>query len=146
PIPGNGWDEALWMINNFQHKALAAKIAEDANLLFNLRPSADSYQLRARLANIINENIRSTIKIQINGHDIAFRWLDPDPKAEIPNSIEILATVPRQDLLSGVNSLVFSSEIVKEYYGLSFQLVSINLSPLDPTAAKDVNSEKKDKT
>ncbi|KTD39105.1 hypothetical protein Lnau_0304 [Legionella nautarum] len=145
PIPGNGWDEAGWMVNSFHHKALAAKIAQDANLLFNLRPSADVYQLRVTLANIINDNIRNTLKMRINDHDIAFRWLDFNPKAIIPNNIDVVATIPRQDLLSGVNSLVFSSDIVKEYYGLSFQVVSINLSPLHSAAANTVNSEKKDK-
>lgn len=129
PIPGNGWREAEWLVNNFQHKALSWKIAKDANLQFSLTPSADLYKLRIRLVNILNEKVRNSLQIRINDHEVPFRWLKPKPKADIPNSIELIATVPREDLLSGINSIVLRSDTIKEYYGLSFQLASIKLLP-----------------
>lgn len=142
PIPGNGWQEAEWLVNNFQHKALSWKIAKEANLQFSLIPSADFYQLRIRLVNIVNERVRNSLQIRINDHEVPFRWLDPKFETDIPSSIELIATVPRKDLFSGINSIVFRSDTVKEYYGLSFQLASIKLLP---KSLNSLNSDK-DKT
>lgn len=148
PIAGNGWYETEWQINNFRHKAVAWKIAKDANLQFNLKPSAESYQLRVCLTQMLNMNVRNSLKISINDHEVPFHWLElkPSPNPAIPPVLELVATIPRKDLVVGINSIVFDSEVIKEFYGLSFQLVSIDLFPINSSLNKsNINSDKKDK-
>ncbi|KTC85480.1 hypothetical protein [Legionella drozanskii] len=144
-ISGNGWGEAQWLINIFHHKAIAWKIAKDANLQFKLRPTSDFYQLKIRLANMVNENVRNSLKIRINEHEVSFRWLDFESNPFVPNSMVLVATIPSKDLRFGVNSIVFNSEVVKEYYGLSFQLASIDLFPINSLNKNNINTDIKDK-
>ncbi len=120
PIRGSGWYEAEWQPGKFYHHASAWKSREDATLHFDLAPRHSEYLIRGKFAAIVNEEIRQSIKLQINKHRVSYRWV---------NSNEFEAKIPFSALITGINTLGIYS-LLDPTYGLSVKLAWFEVSPV----------------
>ena len=113
PIHGDGWREAEWEINYFNHRASAWKSQERSSLLFNFSPTNKPYVLQGKFDLIVSEPIQKSIRIILNGHGVDYRWVDYGKfEADIPYGI----------LVHGQNKIEFNSATDPRYYGLSARL------------------------
>lgn len=113
PTRGSGWREAGWQVNYFQHNASAWKSQERSTLLFDLAPSNKIYRVEGHFDLIVNETIRNSLRIRLNGRELVHRWGDSGRfEAEIPAGV----------LISGPNTIEFNSATDPNYYGLSARL------------------------
>lgn len=113
PTRGSGWREAGWQVNYFHHNASAWKSQERSTLLFDFAPSDKVYRVDGRFDLIVNETIRNSLRIRLNGRELVYRWSDSGRfEAEIPAGV----------LISGPNTIEFNSATDPTYYGLSARL------------------------
>lgn len=121
PIRGSGWREAEWQINRFYHNASAWKTKEQSTLLFDIAPTDETYVAKGQFTNIINQAIKDSFQVFLNGRELNYRWYGE-------NRFE--ATVPAGLLSSKSNTIEFNSSTVSDYYGLSMQLDWFDVRPL----------------
>ena len=95
--------------------------SKNTSLYFELIPVDDEYALRLRLTATASQNIAKNLKIFIND--------EPIDIIVTGNNIE--GNISGKSLKNGVNSIEFQSEIVIDYYGLSFMMDSIEIKPID---------------
>ena len=113
PTRGSGWREAGWQVNYFQHNASAWKSQERSTLLFDFAPSNKVYRVEGHFDLIINETIRKSLRIRLNGRELVHGWSDIGRfEAEIPAGV----------LISGPNTIEFNAATDPNYYGLSARL------------------------
>lgn len=113
PTRGSGWREAEWQINHFRHQATAWKSQERATLLFDFTPTDKIYRVEGLFDVIISQPIKDSIRIRLNGHDLAHRWGDGS---------RFEASIPAGILISGPNTIEFYSATDPDLYGLSARL------------------------
>lgn len=113
PTRGSGWREAEWQINRFRHQASAWKSQERSTLLFDFSPTDKTYRVEGQFDVIINQAIRDSLRIRLNGRNLTHRWGD-DGRFE--------AGIPAGILTSGPNTIEFNSAVAPDYYGLSARL------------------------
>ncbi|MBA2656659.1 MAG: hypothetical protein H0U70_06690 [Tatlockia sp.] len=120
PIRGTGWREAEWNKDNFSYKASSWKNEENASLLFDLLPRKSAYSLQGKFHSLLNVPIRDSIQISLNEHLISYKWLSIN---------EFWAEIPANNLLTGVNRIMFHSITEPKMDGLSLSLASFELLP-----------------
>ena len=113
PTRGSGWREADWQIGYFRHNASAWKSQERSTLLFDFAPVNKTYRVEGHFDLIVNETIRNSLRIRLNGRELVHRWGD---------SGRFEADIPEGVLISGPNTIEFNSATDPNYYGLSARL------------------------
>jgi len=113
PIAGTGWREAEWRVNRFRHKASAWKTNENADLYFRFSSVAETHRLHGRFEFVVSPEIRSSMKVLINGSPIMLHWT---------NEYDFDATVGAGLLKNGMNTMTFNSDVDNAYYGFSGKL------------------------
>ena len=113
PTRGSGWREAGWQVNYLHHNASAWKSQERSTLLFDFAPSNKTYRVEGHFDLIVNETIRNSLRIRLNGRELVHRWGD---------SGRFEADIPEGVLISGPNTIEFNSATDPNYYGLSARL------------------------
>ena len=113
PTRGSGWREAEWKVNSFHHQASAWKTQEKSSLYFDFLSTSKYYLLRGKFDIMVNDAIRSSLKIRINNKELTYRWIsDGKFEAEIPLGV----------MINGINEIEFNSSVDPKYYGLSARL------------------------
>lgn len=120
PIRGSGWREAEWEGHGFHSTASAWKVQEVSSLIFDLQPASRPYVLKGEFRLILNEAIRNSIRLKINGHTVDLKWTPP---------YVFEASVPSGFLSQGANTLELDSAVDTAYYGLSANLDWVELQP-----------------
>lgn len=113
PTRGSGWRESDWQINHFRHQASAWKSQERSTLLFDFAPTDKTYRVEGQFDVIIDQAIRDSLRIRLNGRDLTHRWGDG-------GRFEVM--IPAGLLISGPNTIEFNSATDSNYYGLSAKL------------------------
>ena len=113
PTRGSGWREAGWQVNYLHHNASAWKSQERSTLLFDFAPVNKTYRVEGHFDLIVNETIRNSLRIRLNGRELVHRWGD---------SGRFEADIPEGVLISGPNTIEFNSATDPNYYGLSARL------------------------
>jgi hypothetical protein len=120
PTRGSGWREAEWQVNYFHHLSSAWKSQERSSLLFDLSPANKPYRLDGRFSGFVSEKIKDSLRVRLNGQDLAYRWGD-DGRFEASISEGILVSAP--------NTIEFNSITDPNYYGLSASLDWFEVHP-----------------
>lgn len=113
PTAGTGWREAEWRASGLRHKASAWKTNENADLNFRFSSVAEKHRLRGRFEVVASPEIRSGMKVLINGSPIVLQWT---------SEYDFDATVGAGLLKNGMNIMTFSSDVDNAYYGFSGKL------------------------
>ena len=121
PIRGSGWREAEWTVNNFYHQSSAWKSNEKSSLYFDFLPTDTYHILHGKFDIIVNDNIRNSMKISINGNDLTYSWISYG---------EFEAKIKPGIMINGINEISFNSNIDLSYYGLSARLDWFDIKPL----------------
>lgn len=120
PTRGSGWREAEWQINHFSHKALAWKTQERSTLLFDFAPTDKTYRIEGQFDIIINQKVKDSLRIRLNGRNLTHRWGDGG---------RFEASIPADILISRSNTIEFNSAVAPDYYGLSARLDWFEIRP-----------------
>ncbi|NWD75402.1 hypothetical protein HX890_14905 [Pseudomonas gingeri] len=113
PIAGTGWREAGWRVSGLRHKASAWKTNENADLYFRFSSVAEQHRLHGRFEAVVNPEVRSSMKVLINGSPIVLHWT---------SEYDFDATVGAGLLKNGMNIMTFNSDVDNAYYGFSGKL------------------------
>ncbi|VWX60483.1 conserved membrane hypothetical protein [Burkholderiales bacterium 8X] len=123
PTRGSGWREAEWTGQFFTRTASAWKTQDPASLIFDLKPLAGAYVLEGRFEVVLNEAVRRSVALRLNGQPVEIQWLD---------SGSFRGSVPQAALRTGVNTLELAAAPDNTYYGLSVKLDRVALHPNAP--------------
>ena len=121
PTAGSGWREAEWKVGLFKHDAGAWKTAPVGYLLFNIEPRKGAYSLVARFSYVVPK-IKDSVTININGAAVTTHWTSES---------ELSATFDGTLLKDGSNSVEVISDVDATYYGLSVNMTSLEITPLN---------------
>lgn len=113
PTRGSGWREAEWQINRFHHYSSAWKTDERSTLVFDFAPTGKVQRVKGQFDAIVNQTIKESLRIRLNGRDLALHWGDGG---------RFEASIPAGILISGPNTIEFNSAIALDYFGLSVKL------------------------
>lgn len=119
PVRGNGWREAEWSVSGLRKTSSAWKTDRSGSLYFELQPVAGEYLLQFRMTAAANDLVLKSLGMSVNGIDLPVTL----------SGLEGVVTVPAGVLRSGLNVMVFQSEVAKDYYGLSIMLDWVALKP-----------------
>jgi hypothetical protein len=120
PTRGSGWREAEWQINYLHHLSSAWKSQERSALIFDLSPASKPYRLDGQFNAFVSQKIRDSLRIRLNGQDVAFRWSDGG---------RFEGLLPTGSLVSAPNTIEFNSVTDPNYYGLSASLDWFEVRP-----------------
>ena len=117
PIWGTGWREPEWASSGFKHVSSAWKVEPVATLDFEFQPMG-LYSLEGRVNAVVNEKIRQSIRVSLNGQGLDYVWTSPTTFS---------AMVPEGNVKSGRNRLQITSDVDDDYYGLSLSMRGFRL-------------------
>lgn len=119
-VRGTGWREPEWNPQGFFHQPGAWKVQDKGALYFDMSPGSGPHVLSGRFNAIVNDAVRRSMAIRLNGVTLPFQWLPGDAfQAEIPAGV----------LRANDNEIVFQSLSDSKYYGLSAGLVDFDIRP-----------------
>ncbi|VVP12724.1 hypothetical protein [Pseudomonas fluorescens] len=114
PTAGSGWRDSEWEALGYTHHVSSAwKNSARSSLYFDLTPQAAPYVISGYFNIFANEQMRSQMKIRINGTLIPIQW-------GVDGNFN--GVVNPETLKSGRNELEFDSPTDDKYYGLSARL------------------------
>lgn len=115
---GNGWSAIFW--KGIFNKTVVWKNQRDANLLFDFKPEVGDYKIKGRMQ-FYNDEIKQSVTIYMNCTKVDFEF----------NRVGDFEGQIRSDaLLNGVNTIQFSSKIVKDFSNTSFALDWLEIAPI----------------
>ncbi len=119
PVPGVGWRSIEWIPNYFNIGSFCWKNEIDGALVFDLKVLPEKYLIDVKLFNWINEDVKKSLKIELNGRDIPYSWVDEKL---------ISASVDQGLLKERGNKVVFKS-LMDEKEGVSLAFDWFRISP-----------------
>ena len=127
-LGGSGWRDPEWTSvpstprGSFvsPQESSAWKSQEKSSLLFDMEPRVGTYQIDGQFDIILDDRIRHSLAIVINGHKIPIRWTTYSTFS---------GTVSSGALVDGTNTIQFNSKVKDDYYSLSAKLDGFELNP-----------------
>jgi hypothetical protein len=123
PIRGNGWREAEWSVSGLQKNASAWKTDRVATLIFDLLPQDAEYVLILKTTGNSSDTAWRELQIVLNGSPLTLSTLPSGRSAKFSGRL----------LKKYNNRVEFVSDTNPDFYGLSFMMDSVTISPLYET-------------